>query len=384
MSVKFLQNGTRRVREIRAEQIERLAAVQPIVPSGPHQCVVKGGLLMRVSTPYHKNGTLMLGTFPGMAPKKHKAKPQLVPYLSLTAETDKAAKKPDLLTHLAIHTAANAIGYETRAGSARAESKADWFTPEVLRAARVFLKELSTAQYTNTGPTKVTKPGFLYYPSELTEVVDEANKGRWVHLVSLGLQVSHIQWTVMRTLPFYVRGLLREVPIALIPDVCTIAALTDSDLEVLMDQHLMLWVRSKTWSECRPFAGNKERNLGYQDSLVTSLATVTVTEMELAEAFLEQQNEGPQPIPTVPDPKDDTIEEGVVTGRPALSIQEKPKGKGKNDDKGKGKGKGRPRSGTPVLSLDRHISCRQIDIQLQWKVYTTPFTASTMPSYLTC
>ena len=34
-SAKFLQNGTRRVREIRAEQIERLAAVQPIVPSGP-------------------------------------------------------------------------------------------------------------------------------------------------------------------------------------------------------------------------------------------------------------------------------------------------------------------------------------------------------------
>ena len=348
--VKFLQNGTRRVREIRAEQIERLAAVQPIVPSGPHQCVVKGGLLMRVSTPYHKNGKLMLGTFPGMAPRKYKVKPQLVPYLSLTSELDKVAKKPDLLTHLAIHTAANAIGYETRAGNARADNKADWFTPEVLRAARVFLKELSTAQYTNTGGTKIAKPGFLYYPSELTEVVDEANKGRWVHLVSLGLQVSHIQWTVMRTLPFYVRGLLREVPIALIPDVCTIAALTDSDLEVLMDQHLMLWVRSKTWSECRPFAGTKEMNLGYQESLVTPLATVTVTEMELAEAFLEQQNEGPQPVPTAPDPKDDTIEEGVVAGRPALSIHEKPKGKGKNDDKGKGKGKGRPRSGTPVPS----------------------------------
>ena len=89
-SVKFLQNGTRRVREIRAEQIERLAAVQPIVPSGPHPCVVKGGLLMRVSTPYHKSGTLMLGTFPGMAPRKHKVKPQLVPYLSLTAEADKS------------------------------------------------------------------------------------------------------------------------------------------------------------------------------------------------------------------------------------------------------------------------------------------------------
>ena len=141
----------------------------------------------------------------------------------------------------------------------------------------------------------------------------------------------------------------------------------------------MLWVRSKTWSECRPFAGNKEMNLGYQDSLVTPLATVTVTEMELAEAFLEQQNEGPQPIPTAPDPKDDTIEEGVVAGRPALSIHDKPKGKGKNDDKGKGKGKGRPRSGTQdhlVPLPGRRILCRQIDIWLHRRVYITPFKAN--------
>ena len=107
---------------------------------------------------------------------------------------------------------------------------------------------------------------------------------------------------------------------------------------------------TKTWSECRPFAGNKEMKLGYQDAVVTPLATITVTEMELAEAFLEQRNEGPQPSPSRPDPTDDTIEEGVVTGRPAPSIHEKPKGKGKNDEKGKGKGKGRPRSGTPVPS----------------------------------
>ena len=121
-----------------------------------------------------------------------------------------------------------------------------------------------------------------------------------------------------------------------------------------MDHHLMLWVRSKTWSECRPFAGNKEMTLGYQDAVVTPLATIAVTEMELAEAFLEQQNEGPQPLPA-PDPTDDTIEEGVVAGRRAPSIHEKPKGKGKKDERGKGKGKGerptsRARRGTPVPS----------------------------------
>ena len=69
--VKFLQQGNRRVRDIRAEQIGRIAASKPIIPSGPHPCVVRGGLLMRVSTQYHKNGPLLLGTFPGMTPKKY-------------------------------------------------------------------------------------------------------------------------------------------------------------------------------------------------------------------------------------------------------------------------------------------------------------------------
>ena len=157
----------------------------------------------------------------------------------------------------------------------------------------------------------------------------------------------------MRTLPFYVRRLLREAPIALIPELCTIAALTDPDMYVIMGHHLMLWVRSKTWSECRPFTINKQMGLGYQDSFGSPFATIAVTEMELAEAFFEQQNEGPQPVPQAPDPTDDTIEEGVVAARPAPSIQDKPKGKGKDDEKGKGKGKragSRARSGTPVPS----------------------------------
>ena len=94
-------------------------------------------------------------------------------------------------------------------------------------------------------------------------------------------------------------------------------------------------------------------NLCYQESFGNPLATIAVTEMELAEAFLEQQNEGPHPVPEAPDPADDAIEEGVVAGRPAPSIHDKPKGKRKEDEKAKGKGKGkragsRPRSGTPV------------------------------------
>ena len=149
-SVKSLQQDKRRVRDIRAEQIERLATAKPIVPSGPHPCVVKGGfLLMRVSTPYHKTGNLMLGTFPGMESKKHIVmNVHQVPTLSLglNMNWDKVNKKPDLLTHLAIHTAGSAIGYETKGNNFRAENKADWFTPEVLRAAQAFLKDSSVDQ----------------------------------------------------------------------------------------------------------------------------------------------------------------------------------------------------------------------------------------------
>ena len=75
-------------------------------------------------------------------------------------------------------------------------------------------------------------------------------------------------------------------------------------------------------------------------TIESRFATIAVAEMELAEAFLEQQNEGPPPLPDKPDPEDDTTEEGVIAGRPAPSIHDKPKGKSKKEDeKGKGKGK---------------------------------------------
>ena len=302
---------------------------------------------------------------PGMEPKKHIiTSVHQVPTLGLNMDWDKPNKKPDLLTHLAIHTAGSAIGYETKGNDFRADNKADWFTPEVLRAARVFLKDLSTAQYTNQGATEVTKPGFLYYPSELSGIIDEAKKGRWVHLVSLGLQVSQIQWAVMRTLPFYVRGLLREVPIALIPEVCTIAALTDPDMDVIMDHHLMLWVRSKTWSECRPFTINQQMELGYQESFGSPFATIAVTEVELAEAFFEQLNEGPQPLPQAPDPADDAIEEGMVAGRPAPQFMISLRAKVRTMKKAKAKANdleaepGVAHQFHLVLSLGQHISCR--------------------------
>ena len=107
---------------------------------------------MRVSTPYHKNGPVVYWeTFPGMATMKYVVKDiHLVPTLGLTMEVDKPMKKPDLLTHLATHTATAAIGYVTKGSNVRADNTADWFTPEVLRAARVFLKEVCLLHSTPT------------------------------------------------------------------------------------------------------------------------------------------------------------------------------------------------------------------------------------------
>ena len=96
-----------------------------------------------------------------------------------------------------IQAAGLAIGYETHADNLRAENKVEWFTPEVLRAARVFLKDLSAAHFTNAGATKVDKPGFQHHPSELSGIPDEGNRGRWVHLMSLGLSHEGVLSTLL-------------------------------------------------------------------------------------------------------------------------------------------------------------------------------------------
>ena len=120
-----------------------------------------------------------------------------------------------------------------------------------------------------------------------------------------------------------------------------------------MDHHLMLWARAKSWGECRPFAPTKELNLSYEDSFEGRFATISLTEIELAEAFLDQDDEGAPELPDQPDPEDDTIEDGAIIARPAPSIHERTKAKGKGkDQKGNEKGKGkrtdsRGRSATP-------------------------------------
>ena len=188
----------------------------------------------------------------------------------------------------------------------------EWFTPEVLRAAR----------YTNEGHTKVDKPASVYYPSVIVNHPDEAGKGRFVHLVSVALQLAQVKWMSTRQLPFYVRGLLRAVRTGVLPEVFAIATITDPDIEVLLDHHLFLWVRVKNWDNYRPIADDKFMPIIYEDTFQSPLATMVVSQVELAEAFLDQRNEGQAP-PPLEEYEEAEDESGAIRAKEAPTIKDK-------------------------------------------------------------
>ena len=296
--VLFLQGRTavagakHRVRDVRSVQIER-AFTHPMTlfPAG-HMCNTKDGksVVMRVSTPYSTQGELLLRTLPGEAPTRYSLKnPLQIHHMKLEADF-KDNKGITPLAHCVLHFATRALGYKLKEG--RVGDRPTWFTPEVLRAARVFIKEVSSGQYTNEGYTKTERPAFVYHPSVLTNYPEEAGKGRFVHLISVGLQLAQVTWISTRQLPFYVRGLLRAVPAELLPEVFAIASITDPDIELCVDHHLMLWARAKNWDDYRPIVEGRYLGVTYEETFQEPLATVVVSQLELAETFLDQLDEG--------------------------------------------------------------------------------------------
>ena len=285
-------------------------------------CNTKDGtsVLMRVSTPYNTEGELQLRTLPGERPVRYNL-PKAPTIQHLKLEADFRDNKPNPLTHCSMHFATRALGYKLKDG--KVDERPSWFTPEVLRAARVFIKEVSSGQYTNEGHTKVEKPGFVYHPSVITNFPEESNKGRFVHLISVSLQLAQVTWISTRHLPFYVRGLLRAIPTGLLPEVFTIATLTDPDIEVMVDHHLMLWARVKNWDDYRPIFDGKFLGISYEEALQENLATIVVSQLELAEAFLDQKDEG-MPIAQVEDFDDMEDETGAIRASEAPSIKNKP------------------------------------------------------------
>ena len=176
-----------------------------LFPAG-HMCNTKDGksVIIRVSTPSSTEGKLLLRTLPGEAPTRyHFTKSLAIQHLRLEADF-KDNKLISPLAHCAMHLATRAIGYKLKEG--KVVDRPTWFTPEVLRAARVFIKEVSSGQYTNEDHTKAETPAFIYHPSVLVNYPEEAGKGRFVHLISVGLQLAQVTWISTKQLPFYVRG----------------------------------------------------------------------------------------------------------------------------------------------------------------------------------
>ena len=128
-------------------------------------------------------------------------------------------------------------------------------------------------------------------------------------------------WISTRQLPFYVRGLLRAVPTGLLPEVFTIATLTDPDIEVMVDHHLMLWARVSNWDDNRPIFERKFLGV-FQEKL----ATIVVSQLELAEAFLDQKDEG-LPTAQIEDFDDMEDESGAIRASEAPSIKHRPDAK---------------------------------------------------------
>ena len=168
-----------RIRDIRSVQIERtFTTPMTLFPAG-HMCNTKDGksVVMRVTTPYSTTGELLLRTLPGESPTRYTLKnPLQIHHLKLEADF-KDNKLISPLAHCVLHFATRAVGYKLKEG--KVAERPAWFTPEVLRAARVFIKEVSSGQYTNEDHTKTTKPAFVYHPSVLTNYPEEAGKGRF-------------------------------------------------------------------------------------------------------------------------------------------------------------------------------------------------------------
>ena len=138
-----------RIRDVRSVQIERTFTNTVSLFAAGHMCNTKDGrsVLVRVSTPYSTEGELLLRTLPGEVPTRYNLTRALtIQHLRLEADF-MGNKLIAPLAHCAMHFATRAIGYKLKEG--KVGDRPTWFTPEVLRAARVFIKEVSSGQYTN-------------------------------------------------------------------------------------------------------------------------------------------------------------------------------------------------------------------------------------------
>ena len=112
------------------------------------------------------------------------------------------------------------------------------------------------------------------------------------------------------------------MPAGLLPEVFASATITDPDIEVCVDHHLMLWARVRNWDDYRPIVDGRCLGITYEETFQEPLATVVVSQLELAETFLDQKDEG-QAVAYIEEYEDMEDESGGIRAQEAPSIKTK-------------------------------------------------------------
>ena len=154
--------------------------------------------------------------------------------------------------------------------------------PESIRAARVLLYDVSNHQYTG-----MVERGLEYHPSILhlsggVPVSKVDATGDWVHLASLVEMIQGIRQYWIDHMPFYLRGLVRMVPMTQMHQILLYAALTDSktNIQVGIDASAYIWVRACQFhgelhehvnDEGKPISFHKDGQLYKRYPFITAL-----------------------------------------------------------------------------------------------------------------
>ena len=167
--------------------------------------------------------------------------------------------------------------------------------PESIRAARVLIHDISNFQYNG-----IVDRGLEYYPSTLTSggnvpVSDVDASGDWIHLASLVELIKGIKQRDINDLPFYLRGLIRMVPLKHMHQILLYAALTDlkTNIQIGVDSSAYMWVRAVQFHGITPLQHDKDwkPTLFHQDGLFYKdkpIITAMFSYAEVVEAFAQQ------------------------------------------------------------------------------------------------
>ena len=167
--------------------------------------------------------------------------------------------------------------------------------PESIRAARVLIHDISNHQYVG-----VVDRGLEYYPSTLTRgnnmpISDVDATGDWIHLASLVEMIKGIKQRNIDDLPFYLRGLIRMVPLKHMHQILLYAALTDlkTNIQIGVDSSAYMWVRAVQFHgiththqdrDRKPIPFHLDGSLYKDKPIITAIFSYA----EVVEAFAQQ------------------------------------------------------------------------------------------------